>query len=74
MQSFEKWIEEKKHENEYTGSELINVSDLFELLKTHVIVPRKPTLKMIEAGRHARKTLSTVTQTYATMIEAGENE
>ena len=34
---------------EWEGSRFIDVSDLRELLKTHVIVPREPTQSMCEA-------------------------
>lgn len=76
--NIEKWIEEN---TEWLVDEediqVVPVSELLELLKTHAIVPREPSLEMLaNAGLLSSEYLEETEAEliYTDMIKAAENE
>jgi len=67
--NIEKWIEEKGWETK-TGYNVILISELRELLKTHAIVPREPSENILEK----LLTMNSVKARYKAMIKASEEE
>ena len=79
MDNFESWIEDNAFLEDHGWDDLcVTVEAIYELLKTHAIVPREPTHKILESMesivRDECKDHGWASQQYKLAIEGAEND